>query len=140
MRIENNYENVAEELLEVGAQFMRQKSSKKLLEFLQGESQVLNYLHSKKGLQVYPKDISDSLVISQARVALLLNRLEKDGWIDRKTDEDDTRRTLVSITDKGIQELERRKHEILDNMLEALKKVGLEESNDLLHFTSTMVS
>ena len=45
--------------------------------------------------------------ISQPAVTQLVNRLERRGWADRRTDPQDGRVVLVAITDAGGEALER---------------------------------
>ena len=47
------------------------------------------------------KEIADRFDISPAAVANSLKKLEKDGYIARKTDDGDTRLNRIAITEKG---------------------------------------
>lgn len=126
---------IAEDFLNLGMLFIRRKDLKKFLDFFQGESQILSYLNKKTGQKVFPKDISDELEISQARVALLLNKLEKSGYIHRQADERDSRRTRVSLTELGTNEIDNRTEEMLDLFLKFIETVGESDSEELLKIT-----
>lgn len=47
------------------------------------------------------KELADLLHISPATIATSLKSLEKYGYVSRHTDEQDSRRNLISITEKG---------------------------------------
>lgn len=49
----------------------------------------------------FQKQIANELQISTAAVANTLNSLEKSGYITRETDSDDTRKNIITITEKG---------------------------------------
>ena len=92
---------------------------------------ALNYLmlHNHSA---YPKDLSRSMGVSSARVAALLNHLEKEGFIQRRPDLKDNRQVIVSITDKGIQAICQKRERILDMIAQALESLGLEDAQTLL--------
>ena len=87
---------------------------------------ALNYLmlHNHSA---YPKDLSRSMGVSSARVAALLNHLEKEGFIQRRPDLKDNRQVIVSITDKGIQAICQKRERILDMIAQALESLGPED-------------
>ena len=47
------------------------------------------------------KDLMEKLHIGQSSTSELINKLEDDGYIERKVDESDKRATLLFLTDKG---------------------------------------
>lgn len=51
------------------------------------------------------KDLAETLHISPATIAASLKSLERGGYISRQTDERDSRRNLISITEKGRETL-----------------------------------
>lgn len=50
-----------------------------------------------------PRDLSDVLQVSTARIAAMLNSLEKKGYIERTPDLTDRRKIIVTITPTGLQ-------------------------------------
>ncbi|MCR4431741.1 MAG: MarR family transcriptional regulator [Tepidanaerobacteraceae bacterium] len=52
------------------------------------------------------KDIAQMLGISPPTVAISLKRMEKAGLVRKIVDENDLRRNLITLTDKGLQLLE----------------------------------
>ena len=51
------------------------------------------------------KELADILHISPATVANSLKSMERSGYIARQTDERDSRRNLITITEKGLHAL-----------------------------------
>ena len=47
------------------------------------------------------KELADILRISPATVATSLKSMERSGYVSRETDERDSRRNLISLTDRG---------------------------------------
>lgn len=47
------------------------------------------------------KELADFFLISPAAVAVTIKKLENAGYIERKSDENDSRRNSVSLTKKG---------------------------------------
>lgn len=47
------------------------------------------------------KELADFLLISPAAVAVTIKKLEDAGYVERKSDERDSRRNSVSLTEKG---------------------------------------
>ena len=92
---------------------------------------VLVFLDEAEG-DVYAGDIARELGVSTARIAALLNRMEKNGLITRETDAHDARKTVVGITQLGRQWTRRTKEQILDKTELLLEKVGREELREFI--------
>ena len=94
------YEQLANELVQVNEALLHQPAQDLLSKLSRGEHFVLNYLLTHYG-QAHPTDLSRHMVVSTARIAALLNRMEEKGLIRRTTDENDQRQKRVSATEKG---------------------------------------
>lgn len=75
---------------------------------------VLRFLQKSEG--VLAGDISDALGITTARTAVVLNTLQRKGYIEKTKFSQDARKTIVKITENGKHALEKRK-EIIINMI-----------------------
>ena len=64
------------------------------------------------------KELAELLLISPAAVAVTMKKLENAGYIERKSDENDSRRNSVSLTEKG--------EEILTNTKKLVDKPPLQ--------------
>ncbi|HEY9854195.1 MAG TPA: MarR family transcriptional regulator [Stenomitos sp.] len=57
-----------------------------------------------KGIQhgpAYPKTLANKLEVPSSLMSRYLDGLQKDGLIDRRIDPQDSRRVILSLTDKG---------------------------------------
>lgn len=131
---------IAEELLTIGAQILRSDKYHKAAEFMQGESQVLEFIMKSANKNVSPSDISKNLLISQARVALLLRKLENKGFIERVPDQSDSRKTIVSITQSGIKELQKKKSAAVEIINDILNKLEEKDQVEILRISNKFFS
>ena len=69
------------------------------------------------------KMIAEKVGINQSSTSELINKLESDGYIERKVDPDDKRATLLFLTEKGAAraaEVEDERQEMFRGMFDAL--------------------
>lgn len=97
-----------------------------LNDFNRGEVGVLSYLTFDKEM-ASAGELSNKLNVTTARIASILNSLENKGFIKRKIDEFDKRKTLVVITSKGKELVLSTKDEIINKIVRVIKEVGIEE-------------
>ncbi len=71
----------------------------KIEESVKGMFPVLNILFHNE--EVTPKDLELKLCVSSARIARVLNQLEEKGLVIRTQSENDKRKTIVILTEKG---------------------------------------
>lgn len=62
---------------------------------------VLNYLEKTDG-EVIAGDLAKKLNVSTARIAALLKKMERCGYVTRHRSKEDGRRTVVEITPAGV--------------------------------------
>lgn len=124
-----DYYSLAQELLKECNSRPRISRDRTISHLLKGETAILDFLEEHGG-RAYPKDLSDELVVSTARVAVLLKTLEKDGYITRVHDSRDSRLTTVQIADKGREFIERRREELLRYLSDILSKLGEEDAKE----------
>lgn len=126
-----NYENIAAELLQIRAEFARIPEHQVINEFARGEFFVLNYLLVHEDT-AYPKELSREMKVSSARIAALLNQTDKKGWTMRTADAEDSRQTLITMTESGREAIMNKKKEIFDMVVEMLQELGEEDAQELL--------
>lgn len=78
------------------------------------EAHALPLLCSHEGIN--QRELGERLHLSPPRVSTLVRSLEKNGTVERRTDEADRRLTRVFITDKG-RRLEKEQHTILEDFV-----------------------
>ena len=78
---------------------------------------------SKNNTELTQKDLCDILKLTAPSISITLSNLENNGLIERKKSNVDSRKTIISITDKGIEKSESCKKyfikidEILENSI-----------------------
>ena len=96
-----DYHLLAEELIELHRRLLSFPVNRMLADLAKGELFVLNYLMVHQD-PVHPKELSQQMMVSTARVAALLNRMEEEGLIVRLPDSRDNRQTIITPTQFGI--------------------------------------
>ena len=86
---------------------------------------ILRVLDASKNGQNKISDVSRIMLVPGANITGLAKRLEKDGFIIKKSDPKDDRVTLLEITPKGkktLQNIEKEKDQWLELMMKNLSK------------------
>lgn len=124
-----NYGMMADELFSIFEDSFKKYWRKMEREYMSPENLVLMKLARSEDGIVYAGTLSSYIAVATSRMAVILNQLEKDGMIERRIDEDDSRKRIVVATDKG----RRRGVELLDEMREKCAKLleGLGEEDAL---------
>lgn len=124
-----NYGMMADELFSIFEDSFKKYWRKMEREYMSPENLVLMKLARSEDGIVYAGTLSSYIAVATSRMAVILNQLEKDGMIERRIDQDDSRKRIVVATDKG----RRRGVELLDEMREKCAKLleGLGEEDAL---------
>lgn len=98
-----------------------------------GEQFIIFYLGYNSNKNIIAKNLADELDCSTARIAVLLNRLERKKLIEKKTASNDKRKTIVSLTETGFN-LYNKKQLIFKEYLERiLATIGSDELEAFLN-------
>ena len=73
----------------------------------QTQMRILFYLNENSGRPISQKDICDFLMVKHTSLIDVLKRLESKGFIERRANKDNARLNCVSITDSGLQVIEK---------------------------------
>ena len=95
-----------------------------LSETLQGQLFALCHLMHEDRTSKY---LSEALNVSTARMAVILNSLEKQGKVKRYKTKEDKRLTYIHLTDKGYEDIMEAKKYIENKVLYAIEILGEEE-------------
>ena len=122
-----DYMIMAEELLGVRANLLQVPAIQQLAKMVRGELFVLNYLatHEK---EIHPKELSEKMAVSTARIASLLNHMAEKQLIQRYADKNDNRQVIVILTEKGRQEIQQIREEVITRVGALLESLGPEDS------------
>ena len=126
-----DYHLLAEELIELHRRLLSFPVNRMLADLAKGELFVLNYLMVHQD-PVHPKELSQQMMVSTARVAALLNRMEEEGLIVRLPDSRDNRQTIITPTQFGIQFVQEHRTGLVDVMAQALELLGPEDAQNYL--------
>lgn len=100
----------------------------------QGETGVLRYLTFVQD-GVTASELSEKLEVSLPRIASVLNSLELKELIVKNTDNEDKRKTSISITEKGKKLVLNKKEEAINKVAEIIEKLGEEDINEYIRLT-----
>ncbi|MCL2675357.1 MAG: MarR family winged helix-turn-helix transcriptional regulator [Firmicutes bacterium] len=92
------------------------------------ELMLLMFIEHKE--EVVPKDISEAMGVSTARIAIALNDFADKGLITREIDDNDRRRIIVKLTPKGKEFVTDRKQIFIDKITEFLALLGEHDAKE----------
>lgn len=103
-----------------------------------GASIVIKVLE-RLGEPTNPKYLADTSNLSTARIAAVLNNLEKRGLVIRTMDPDDRRRINVSLTEAGKKAAKSEKQEMRAKIIQVFELMGEEDTKKYLELTAKFV-
>ena len=118
-----SFEELAGELIQIRKDSARRQSSEAVKKLTSGEMYVMDYLHRHQNT-AYPKDLYRALNVSSARIAKMLNVLEEKDLIHRMPDQEDSRKTVVCLTDKGMEKTSRYTEDVSAYLTSILELAG----------------
>ena len=122
-----DYSALANELLGVRANLLQVPASQQLSHMVKGEMFVLNYLITHKSI-VHPKELSEKMAVTTARIASLLNHMEGKQLIWRYTDPEDSRQVVVVLTDEGKKAIQSVRAKAISYVSAMLEDLGPEDA------------
>ena len=133
-----DYTKLAGEFLSSRLKIQQQDASKTLSQLMKGELFAMNYLleHNK---MAYPKEISDYMQVSTARIATILKHLEAEGKITRQTDTKDSRYVIVKLTSQGENDILDKRMRILKGFAKVFEYMGEENVREFLRLNKLVL-
>ena len=122
-----DYSALANELLSVRANLLQVPASQQLSHMVKGEMFVLNYLITHKSI-VHPKELSEKMAVTTARIASLLNHMEGKRLIWRYTDPEDSRQVVVVLTDEGKKAIQSVRAKVISYVSAMLEDLGPDDA------------
>lgn len=127
-----NYNKKAEEIFETLTK--RKKYIGELSSNIsQGESGVLLYLLNSNS-NVSQSELSENLGVTMPRIVVLINTLQKKELIEKNLDSNDKRKSIISITNKGKDNIIKKKKEaikFIENVIKELDEQEIEQYIDI---------
>lgn len=105
----------------------------------EGELCVLGYLSEAQG-ETTPTGLSEEFRISTARVANVLNSLERKGYVRRERSLEDRRRVYLHITEAGRALARREKEDALACIRGMLTDLGEADAAEYVRISKRIVS
>ena len=132
-------ELLAERLVDQTELLFRSGPQKQIGKHARGECFVLRCL-ARSAKPLLPSDLSSLAQSSTARIAVVLNTLEKKGYITRAIDPSDRRRVLVSLTPAGAEYIQGVRRQLRQRMRVLLEELGEADAKEYLRITERMLS
>ena len=133
------YEELAAELLRLNIGMLQEPAKQKISKMTRGEVFVLNYLMTHQN-QAHPAEISRSMVVSTARIAALLSRLEEKQYISRASDPSDNRQVIVTLLPQGLTLIQRIRSEVIAAVVRLLERLGPEDAREYIRIQKKILS
>ena len=102
--------------------------------FSQGEMRLLGCLHAGADGRT-AGELSMLLELSTARIAAMLNNLERKGAITRARDKADRRRVVVRLTVQGREEVQTSYDAAVACLAEVYRRMGEDDTRELLRLS-----
>lgn len=134
-----NYLSLAEELVLLRNTSQHIQLDREISKSAQADMFILAYL-KKHDNKAYPKDLSNSFMVSTARMAVILNRLEDKGYIERTTDTKDNRYIVVSISKLGLEILKNFHEKSVEYMASVLEELGPEDAAEYVRLKKKLIN
>jgi DNA-binding MarR family transcriptional regulator len=134
-----NYDEFAIELLGKICTLKKTKPQKLFVDALHGESFAISYI-AKSNSDVLPSEIGQAMEVSSARIATILNNLEKKELVTRRIDPQDRRKVLVGITQKGKDYADNRHNSIVKGISQILQELGEHDANECIRLSERITA
>ena len=134
-----DYGKLSKEFLQVMYQHYQAHVGQRLNNAVHGEDFAIQYIALHDDVAV-PSDIENAMSVSSARIATILGKLEDKGWITRRIDAKDRRRTILKLTKAGEERAKKSEQELLDLVENILKRLGEEDAKHYVRIMGKLTS
>lgn len=100
-----------------------------------GMGYIMLRLYNAKD-EVYAIDLSSDMQISRARVTMIIKKLIYKGFVVKQRSKSDARKEIISITNKGREEVNNIKQKVLNNVNMLIDKMGIDKVNQFLSLSN----
>lgn len=134
-----DYVSLAKELFFVRTRLNHLPVGEAMIKLSEGEYSVLSFLLSNESF-AHPSQLSRHLSVSTARIAALLNRLEKKGLVRRSCDPSDERKIIVTLTESGASCVSSGIENAIDGLSKLLEALGEKDAEEYLRIQKKLLS
>lgn len=121
------YLELARQLGEINKRMLRIPEYRELIDANQGEGVLLSYLTRHKD-EATPAQLSQALDVSTARIAVLLNKMERKKLVVRQKHPDNNRNTIVKLLPDGKKLHEAQEDVFLQSVVRFFETLGEEKA------------
>lgn len=134
-----NTADLAYELIKCKTEMIHIPANRELAKIVKGELYVLNYLYTHHRA-VHPKELSENMLVSTARIAALLNNMEKNGLITREHKDSDNRFVSVSITKNGIDRIVCQRSKTINYVASVIESIGTRDMEEYIRIQKKIIA
>ena len=99
---------------------------------------MIGYVYKKEECRT--QDIADGMELSAPTVSVAVNRLVSKGWLNKKSDPEDGRATLISVAGKSIEVFGEVRKKQIEGVKRILSSLNEEEKKSLFDLLSRIVN
>ena len=99
---------------------------------------MIGYVYNKEICRT--QDIADGMELSAPTVSVAVNRLVSKGWLNKKSDPEDGRATLISVAGKSIEVFGEVRKKQIEGVKRILSSLNEEEKKSLFDLLSRIVN
>lgn len=132
-----DFEATADELLQRLEAMARSATHMMVNDLTKGEVFLLNHLLASQGV-ARSSELAAAMGTSTARVSAAVNSMVRKGWVYRKGDENDHRKTLVHLTPEGLVHIRQIRKQALAGLQALLVELGEEDTAEYLRITGKL--
>lgn len=96
---------------------------------------ILGYL-AKTNDEVIAGDLAKELHVSTARIATLLKKMESRALIRRYISNEDARKTVVILTEKGRNMVRKMDNNLIEGMMKLINEIGFEDMQEFIRISN----
>lgn len=123
--------NLGEELYSLLAELLNRRMNRAVQDSIRGEYGTLHYLtYVQNGVSA--GTLTQQLHVVPGRMTDILSSLERKGLVERRRCEQDKRRVLVYVTDKGRKAAKQKREAIRQEYAGLLEQLGREDTEELI--------
>lgn len=125
------YHDLAAELVSLNTQIFQIPAKQHLSQLTKGERFVLFYLLTHHST-AHPRDLSQNMLVSTARIAALLGRMEEKQLINRSQDPRDNRQVIVTLLPRGEKVIQQIRVTAIQSVARMLESLGPKDAAEYL--------
>lgn len=131
------YEKIADEMFHMVSKLRFGQQTRPLSNATHGEHFALVYIYQRGCVQ--PGDLAQVMNASTAYVAKMLRGLEEREMIRRRPDDQDRRRTLITLTKAGESAAQKDMDFVRGHIIQMLETLGEEDAQHFLRILKKLI-